>query len=94
MKVTFKGNVVTFSQDPDQLTFTVDEEKKLLILELVFQLDDRQVRQKMSAIYELKGDTLRLCLPGGLTGPAPREFTSKNGQIVLTLQRDKKLTEK
>jgi uncharacterized protein (TIGR03067 family) len=94
LKLTFKGDVVTNSKDSDQLKFTLDEGKRLLTFIYVFQLDNRQVKQKIVALYELKSDTLRLCLAGSLTGPGPKEFTSKNGQIVLTFKREPKTTEK
>jgi hypothetical protein len=47
----------------------------------------------VSLLYELRGDTLRLC--GSRSGePRPKEFTSKDGQFILTLKRGEKQPEK
>ncbi len=45
----------------------------------------------LALLYELDGDTLRLCLPLLIPDKQdrPKEFTSKSGQIVLTLKRGK-----
>lgn len=44
---------------------------------------------KMTGIYELEGDVLKLCLPNDPSQDLPKEFTAPSGSLrsVLTLKR-------
>src|SRR5438067_9143349 len=43
----------------------------------------------MKGVYELKGDELKVCMPRTPESERPREFTSKDGCVILYLKRDK-----
>jgi uncharacterized protein (TIGR03067 family) len=47
----------------------------------------KDVEDKIMLLYELRGDTLRLCWRGSSREERPKAFTSKGGQYILTLQR-------
>jgi uncharacterized protein (TIGR03067 family) len=54
----------------------------------------KDVEEKIMLLYELRGNTLRLCWGGNSREERPKSFTSKGGQYVLTLKRDEKQPEK
>jgi uncharacterized protein (TIGR03067 family) len=85
MKLTFKADAVINSRHPDgKGTFKLDPDKKPPALDLV-ATDGKETRTHR-AIYELKGDTLRICSLRG-EGERPTEFASKGDLILLTFER-------
>jgi uncharacterized protein (TIGR03067 family) len=86
MKLTFKDDAVMNSRHPDgKGTFKLDPEKKPPALDLVVTVGKETRTHR--AIYELKGDALRICSALG-EGERPTEFTSKGDLIILTFQRE------
>ncbi len=69
-------------------TFTLDSLATPKAMDLVDVTDNHEPR-RLLAIYDLKGDVLRICLAGGEHEPRPREFTSDRttGRAVMTLTR-------
>jgi uncharacterized protein (TIGR03067 family) len=91
MKLTFKDNAVINSHHPDgKGTFKLDPDKKPPALDLVMTV--AQETRTHRAIYELKGDTLRICSSPG-EGERPTEFTSKGDLLILTFKREKETEE-
>jgi uncharacterized protein (TIGR03067 family) len=88
LTVTFKGDTVVASEHPDEKgTFKLDQEKKPPTLEIKFAAGDAARTQL--AIYELKDDTLKICLAKKDGKEFPTDFTSKEGNMLLTLKREK-----
>jgi uncharacterized protein (TIGR03067 family) len=91
MKLTFTDDAVSNSNSPgDKGSFTLDPEKKPPTLDLVVKSADGQIQEKLLMLYELKDETLRLCASPMPNADRPKEFTSKGGQIILTLKREAK----
>ena len=84
---TYKRNAIRNSYKPDQeCTFILKPEPKPA--RVVFVTKDSQYTN----LYEFRGDNLRYCSSVGVGGRQPQEpteFNSKNGQIILTLKREK-----
>lgn len=84
-----KGDMLTILVDGKPVfegTLTVDPTKKPKTIDTVSK--DKKV--KSPAIYELDGDTFKICV--GLKGERPTEFTSKkdSGYGLYVYKRDKK----
>jgi uncharacterized protein (TIGR03067 family) len=87
MKLTFTGDSVTNSRHPDgKGTFKLDPDKKPPAVDVVMTVG--QETRTHRAVYELKGDTMRVCSARG-EGERPTEFTSKGDLLILTFKRDK-----
>ena len=85
--LTFKGDAVIDSAHPDEkATFKIDADKKPPVLDL--KIVRANETQTVLAIYELKGDTLTLCMADN-EKQRPKEFTSKGENMLLTLKRQK-----
>jgi uncharacterized protein (TIGR03067 family) len=85
--VTFKGDTVIDSTKPnDKVTFKIDPEKKPPTLDLTTTLGTESRSQR--AIYKLDGDTLTICV-AKRDKEYPKDFASKEGNVVLTLKRQK-----
>jgi uncharacterized protein (TIGR03067 family) len=46
-------------------------------------------KKTLKGLYELDGDTLRICLPMKEDDPRPKEMTSKGGHGIITFKREK-----
>jgi uncharacterized protein (TIGR03067 family) len=89
MKSVVKGDKVTVSTGDKvvaEVTITVDPSKKPKWMDSVTTGEDK----KALAIYELDGDTLKICV--GLKGERPKEFTGKkdSGCALYVYKREKK----
>ena len=87
MKLTFKGDSVVNSKHPDdKATFTIDPDKKPPTLDVEIGPPRKET---MRMLYRFKDDnTLQLC--GQKNDERPKEFGSKDDQIVITLMREVK----
>jgi uncharacterized protein (TIGR03067 family) len=87
LTITFKGDKATSSAHPDDpLTIKLDPEKKPAAIDLI--------RDKMVAlgVYELDGDTLKLCyadFPVGKPRPKGLVSTKENKGMLFVLKRKK-----
>jgi uncharacterized protein (TIGR03067 family) len=88
-KVTFKGDSFTHSMAPDSVVkFTLDPDKKPLALDL--EVTD-PAKAVFRYLYEfVDDDTIRLCSSGKDGAARPKEFTSKDGQVIVTYKREGK----
>jgi uncharacterized protein (TIGR03067 family) len=91
MSLTINGDkyVVKAGEVTDQGTVKIDVSKKLKAMDIV-GTEGPTKGKKMLAIYELDGDTLRVCYD--LTGKErPTEFksTKESGHFLATYQRAK-----
>ncbi len=100
--VVFKGDKAIYDEKgkkPDEATFKVNATKKPKHLDLVLppnKADKTDKGMKIQAIYELDGDTLKLCyrMPPPTAKDQtlterPMEFDSRKGGTLLRLQRVK-----
>ncbi|HYV35121.1 MAG TPA: TIGR03067 domain-containing protein [Gemmataceae bacterium] len=84
---TFKGNEVVPSDNPaDVAKVTLDPSKK----PPAFDLTEKNAKTSLG-IYEIQGDTLKLCF-NGPGEPRPTAFESAKGSkaVYFVLKRDKK----
>jgi uncharacterized protein (TIGR03067 family) len=90
VELVIKGDQLTLDKDGDKLetSFTIDAAKKPRAIDL--KLGNGPAKgQVLEALYELDGDTLRLCWDE-YTLKRPAEIKSKKeGAMVLTFKRDK-----
>jgi uncharacterized protein (TIGR03067 family) len=98
LRVTVKDDGVSSSTAallPGQtLKLTLDPAEKLPTLDLQVVKGGKDVEEKIMLLYELRGDTLRLCWARSSREQRPKAFTSKGGQYILTLKREEKKPEK
>jgi uncharacterized protein (TIGR03067 family) len=92
IKLTIKGDryLVDFGKQKMELKFTIDPTRKPKTMDLINTKDDKKT--VTPGIYEITGDTLRICR-GTETGQArPTEFAAKEGsKLALSVyRRDKK----
>jgi len=90
-KITLKldgGKCEVTAESVDKGTYTLDPAAKPKILDII-DTEGPNVGRKIPAIYELQGDTLRVCY--GLGGTRPTEFKSLGGTqtFLVTYQRKK-----
>jgi uncharacterized protein (TIGR03067 family) len=88
MKLTFKddGTVINSKHADDKATYQLDPDKKPATLDV----DINAGKNTMHMLYQFKDDnTLQLCGSKN-EQQRPKEFGSKDDQIVLTLTREKK----
>jgi uncharacterized protein (TIGR03067 family) len=87
MKWTFKGDTIINSKRPDdKATFTIDPDHKPPTLDVEITAP---AKHSMHMLYQFKDDnTLQLC--GSQDEKRPKEFGSKDDQMVLTLAREVK----
>jgi len=71
-------------QRTNRATFRLDERSAPKSIDLT-QLDGKEKGQTMRGIYQLSGDTLKLCLKSAESRPT--EFKSTKEQIVFELKR-------
>jgi uncharacterized protein (TIGR03067 family) len=72
------------------LKLALDPADKPPTLDLQVVKGGKDVEEKIMLLYELRGDTLRVCWRGSSREERPKAFTSKGGQYILTLQREEK----
>jgi uncharacterized protein (TIGR03067 family) len=91
-KLVIKGDKFTAHEGKEELhgTFKVDPSKKPKTLDVTFS-DGPDKGKTMQGIYELTGDTYKVCI--GMPGKErPKEFVSKkgSGHVLEVLKREKK----
>jgi uncharacterized protein (TIGR03067 family) len=101
-KLSFKGDTVSLSassgvgsKTPQRKgTFALDPDREPPTLDIaVADPEKGPGAVTVLLLYEVNGDTLRLC--GSRTeGTRPKEFTSKDNRFILTLKREPKRPEK
>jgi uncharacterized protein (TIGR03067 family) len=88
LKLTFRGDRVSNPLIKQEGLFALDSKANPHTLDMIVLKEGKS--KVLALLYELDGDTLRLCLPFDPDKPdRPKEFSSKGGQIVLTLKRGK-----
>lgn len=88
-EVTFVGDKMMIRPDKAQVQiflFKVDPSKKPAIMDLTFDGEKPKNAAPGQAVYELKGDTLKLCI-----GPPDRRPTqiSDKGAILILMKKKK-----
>jgi uncharacterized protein (TIGR03067 family) len=89
MKVVLAGDKWTlhFEGKTAEATFKIDPTKKPKTIDLHPKTAKGQV---VVGIYELEGDTLKICMPEPSTGKKrPTEFSGKDGKSLMTFEREK-----
>jgi uncharacterized protein (TIGR03067 family) len=89
MKLEAPKYEVTVAGSPDKGSYTLDAESKPKTIDITGE-EGPNAGRKIAGIYELKGDTLRICY--GLGGSArPAEFKSPAGTkyFLVTYKRKK-----
>jgi uncharacterized protein (TIGR03067 family) len=93
-KITFKGNKITFIIPGDktkEATYSVDPTKKPK--QLTVHLDRNGKKVTILGIYELNGDTLKICHFDGDTKSMegrPKELVANEETILAMFKRDKR----
>jgi uncharacterized protein (TIGR03067 family) len=88
MKLSFKGDTVINSNAKEIVSkFQLNAAKTPRTLDIVMVKKDMEV--KMLLLYELQGDTLKICFAKESGIKRPQEFTSKGEQLILTMKREK-----
>jgi len=88
-KLTFKGNKVTFKAgaETEEGTYSVDPTKKPKELNLHIERGGKKATLKH--IYELDGDTLKICHFLRMEG-RPKQLVADEESVLVVLKRDKK----
>jgi uncharacterized protein (TIGR03067 family) len=90
LRIEFKGKAITISiKDKAAIkgTFTVDAEKSPATMSISYESDGKEVT--IPAIYELKGDDLKICHPNAEGGERPTAIESSASTVLMTLKRTK-----
>ena len=94
LRVVFAGDQMTMSLPKDagkrEYTITLDPTQQPKTIDASPNLAKLKVKTTMPGIYQLDGDTLKLCLAtlGGKV--RPKDFESAAGANLITLKRAKK----
>jgi uncharacterized protein (TIGR03067 family) len=94
VRMVFKGDTVFFVAEGDKRsalgTYTVDPGKDPKTMDITLDNDGAKVITR--AIYELDGDTLKLChyLGGRASKERPKGFVADKQTVVGILKREKK----
>jgi uncharacterized protein (TIGR03067 family) len=93
--VTFEGNVLRlhYAERPGEkpvtvarMTFRLRPDVGPKAIDITYVLDDPNAPRTIKAIYELKGNTLKVCWSGEEDG-RPTSFRPKGWQLVMVLKR-------
>jgi len=89
VKFAIKGAEMSFKEETDTktATFKIDSSKKPAQIDIIPK-DGPEKDKTMRGIYELDGDTLKLCVRGMGEG-RPTEFKSDKDVTVMVLKRVK-----
>lgn len=90
VRIEFKADTLTITakgKPATKATYTIDAAKKPARMDIAF--DDGGKKVEIPAIYELKGDLLRLGLSGTIAGERPEAFKTDEDTILMTLKRQK-----
>jgi uncharacterized protein (TIGR03067 family) len=91
-KLTLKDGTLTGEKGKDKGkgTYKLDASRKPKIIDITY--DEENEKMTTVAIYELKGDTLKLCWSEKVPEHRPTKFASdeESGQTVMVLKREKK----
>jgi uncharacterized protein (TIGR03067 family) len=86
-KLTLKDGSLRNAKEPDyKATYTLDPDKKPPVLSVVIQ---SQNNMKGVMLYELKGDSLKLCVWPSREDEQPKAFDSKDGRLIFSFKREK-----
>jgi uncharacterized protein (TIGR03067 family) len=94
-KFIFKGDKVTFKEGDktEEATYSVDPTKKPKEMNLHFVFVKEGKKATLQGIYELDGDTLKICQFDGVKKAMegrPKELVANEETILAVLKRDKK----
>jgi uncharacterized protein (TIGR03067 family) len=89
----FRGNAILIREDgktQENFAFTLDPAKKPKEIDLTLKVGPQKGRVDR-AIYEIDGDTLRICIQSDKDAPRPGEFASPAGSKLwlIVLKRSK-----
>jgi uncharacterized protein (TIGR03067 family) len=88
LTMTFRGDKVSNSKTKQEGAFVLDTRVTPHTLDVTARKDGKD--RVLPMLYELDGDTLRLCF---FLDPErrerPKEISSQGGRLVLTLKREK-----
>ena len=84
-----KGNVISWTDQEGKVTsktsFKIDSTQSPKEIDLT-SLDPKQEGKMFKAIYQMEGDTLKVCIPEGkqaeMNPPRPTEFGGGKGSIA------------
>jgi uncharacterized protein (TIGR03067 family) len=92
-KVVFKGSTLTVSKgkERERFTYKLDPSARPRAIDLVSRA---RGKEKTLAIYELKGDTLKICWSEKVPEARPTRFAcdADSGQTMIVLKRKKSTT--
>ena len=93
LHLIFRGDAILVREDgkaQENFIFNLDPLKKIKEVDLILKVGPQKGRIDRG-IYEIDGDTLRICIQSNKDSPRPRDFRSPAGSDLwlVTLQRSK-----
>ncbi len=89
-KLAIKGDKFTYTPGSEEHrgVYKVDTEPKVATLDIEFT-EGKRKGTTLLAVFEVKGDTLRVCMPSSDPKTRPDAVVSKKGTIVETWKKTK-----
>jgi len=90
LRIEFQGEasiIISHGKAALKGTYTVDREKSPATMDITYEKDGKTVT--IPALYELKGDDLKLCHPSAEGGSRPNAIEATANTVLLTLKRQK-----
>ena len=89
----FRGDAILVREEgksQENFSFQLDPLTKTKAIDLILKIGPQKGRVDRG-IYEIDGDTLRICIQSNKDSPRPREFVSRTGSELwlVVLQRSK-----
>jgi uncharacterized protein (TIGR03067 family) len=88
LRLTIEADALKASANNVESDYTLGADQKPRTID-VTPREGKHKGQTTRGVYEIDGDTLRLCCPLDPSAERPRRLTSRNGCGVLTLKRAK-----
>jgi uncharacterized protein (TIGR03067 family) len=86
LKYQFSAEKIVVSGNDEPSTYKLGVIQGLRSIDVTADKGENKGKTR-KGLYELKGDDLKLCLPKDAASERPKNFTSKNGYMIIYLKR-------